>query len=924
MRSRVLAVLLVLLVLGGAMAGAAPSRPPAAMSAAAASAPGLVSEPASLVNPLAGTGTGNAVVGTIGEFPGADVPFGMMQWSPDTTPDAAQAGSGYAYADHRIAGFSLTHLSGAGCQTYQDVPILPTTGAIGSSPESTSEPFSHHDETAAPGRYAVALGAPAVRTQLAVTTRTGLAQITFPRTRQANLLFKVSGSIGGATAAAVRRRGDDELTGQVTSGGLCGTSSSYTLYFVARFNRPFAASGIWNGSTVSPGQASCSGDRCGAYVRFDTTHQPAVLMKVGISFVSVSAAAANLAAEDPGWSLPRIEAAATARWNSLLGRIAIGGGTPAQQRTFETALYHSLLFPSVLSDDSGRYRGEDGRVHGGGGRTEYANFSEWDIYRSEIELVALVAPHQAGDMVQSLVNDAAQEGWLPKWAMPDGDLAQMNGDSADPVIAAAYAFGVHAFDARSALGAMVKGATEAESPHGLEIERQYLAQYLSQHYVNANALDLDSITYSAGASMTLEYALDDFAIAQLARDLGQRAVYRQMMGRAHNWEYLFNPATGYIQGRNPDGSFPSGPAFDPLLFEQGGEQGFEEGNAIQYTWAVPQDLNALAAFMGGDAGAVRQLDAFFTQLNAGRFSPHDWAGNEPSLWTPWEYDSFGAPAQTQGTVRRIVNTLYGTGPVDEPGNDDLGAISSWYVWAALGLYPVTPGAADLDLAAPLFPHAVVTLPDGRKLVIDAPGASATHAYIHGLRIEGASPRVPATACGASRAITLARPPRGAWDLPWLPATMVQSGGTLRYTLGSSPDPSWGGAADVQPATFATGRLPALGFSRPSGSLSVQVGTASQLVLGVRDVGAGTATTWQARATAGLTLSASSGTITVGPAPAADAADNAATAGCASPRTAGQTIHVVAAQPGAGSIAFTLHTSTGVTLPPVVVDVDAAG
>ena len=248
-----------------------------------------------------------------------------------------------------------------------------------------------------------------------------------------------------------------------------------------------------------------------------------------------------------------------ARWNALLGRIAVRGGTTAQQHTFYTALYHSLLFPNVVSDVNGDYAGSDGRVHTAHGRDEYANFSEWDIYRSEIQLEALLAPRDVGDMVQSLVDDAEQGGWLPKWAIVGGDESQMNGDSADPIIADAYAMGVRNFDAGAALKYMVKGATQNETGHGLQIERQYLSQYLSQHYVNAASLDLTSIDYSIGGSVTLEYAIDDFAIAQLATALHHRDLASTMMQRSSNWEYLFNPATGYIQARGSDGSLPARP-----------------------------------------------------------------------------------------------------------------------------------------------------------------------------------------------------------------------------------------------------------------------------------------------------------------------------------------------------------------------------
>ena len=490
----------------------APGQIPLAAAAQShASAP--ITDPAALVHPLDGTGTGPVSPGTVGEFPGADVPFGMMQWSPDTSPNAVQAGGGYDDADSKIGGFSLTHLSGTGCPSYQDVPILPTLGAVGSDPEATVASFSHQKEHTAPGRYQVELGPAPIGVRLAVTTRTGISSFDFPPATDSNLLFKVAGSVNPVTAASVRTVGHDEVEGQVTSGQFCQTGTSYTLHFVAVFDRPFSSAGTWDSAGTSARTTTCTGPSCGAYVTFDTRSQPQVLMKVAISFVSTSDAEQNLQAEDPGWSLQRVATAAQTRWNALLGRIRIGGGTAAQQHTFYTALYHSLLFPNVVSDVNGDYAGSDGKVHTAHGRQEYANFSEWDIYRSEIQLESLLVPKDVGDMVQSLVDDAAQGGWLPKWAIVGGDESQMNGDSADPIIADAYAMGARNFDVAAALKAMVKGATQNETGHGLEIERQYLDQYLSQHYVNVGSLDLTSIDYSIGGSATLEYAIDDFSIA---------------------------------------------------------------------------------------------------------------------------------------------------------------------------------------------------------------------------------------------------------------------------------------------------------------------------------------------------------------------------------------------------------------------------
>jgi len=864
------------------------------------------------VDAFAGTGSGAVNPGAIGEFPGADLPFGMVQWSPDTSPDRI-SGSGYSSADHRISGFSLTHMSGTGCASYGDIPILPTTGPIGNDPEATTQPFAHDTEHASPGRYSVDLGSPSIGARLAVTTRTGLTRLTFPRGTPANLLFKVADSAAGATGSGVRIVGDDEVTGQVTSGQFCGTGTDYTAYFAAVFDRPFDTAGIWAGPTVTPGATTCAGPACGAYVTFDRPAGTPIEMKVGLSFVSVANAAANIGAEDPGWSLGSVEQRATARWNTLLGRARIGGGTHTEQRTFYTALYHSLLHPNVVSDADGQYAGEDGRVHRGA-RTQYANFSEWDIYRSEIELIALLAPEPAGAMVQSLLNDARQAGWLPKWAIVGGDASQMNGDSADPIIAAAYAFGVRGFDTTAALAAMVKGADQAESPHGLEIERQYLGQYLSQHYVDAGSLDLDSIDYSDGASATLEYAIDDFSIAQLAGAAGEPALAASMMSRAHNWEYLFNPATGAVQAREADGSFPAGPVLNPALFEDGGQRGFEEGNPVQYTWSVPQDLFALGRLMGGEKSAVTRLNAYFTRLNAARFAPYDWAGNEPSLFVPWEYDYFGAPWRTQSVVRRIVTTLYTDDPVNEPGNDDLGAISSWYVWGAMGLYPVTPGTADLALASPLFPEVVLTLGDGNRLVLRAPGASANTPYVHSLTVTGIAPPPARAGCPGRAVVATATT---TWDRPWLPASAVTTGGTLTYRLSATPDRGWATTADAAPPSYGTGWIPAVGYSSPSGAVSVRVGVPTTIELGLRTISpVASAVEWRATITGPLTLGATAGSLR----PPASVAG----AGCAGPAPVSQPLTVTADAPGPGTVTVDLATSTGQALPPVVVDVTAAG
>jgi predicted alpha-1,2-mannosidase len=633
----------------------------ASVVAADGSAPAAVTDPAALVDPMVGTGSGGAVVGQVDTFPGADMPFGMIQWSPDTPsrPD----GGGYNYDDSSITGFSLTHLSGPGCAIAGDFPILPLTGALPADPGSASVPFSHSSESAHPGSYAVTAGG--VRTQLAVTDRTGVAQFTYPATSQAQLLVPVANSANGSSSATFQTVGDREITGAVTSGHFCGQPDSYTVYFAARFNRPFTASGTWGGASAAqvtrssgstavtergkqdPAPKSYDANRvpaagqqgsgvvAGGWLTFDTTKDRSVGMQVAISYVSTAGALGNLVAEAHTWNVGAVAAQATAAWNRQLGTIAIRGGSRTAQETFYTALYHASLEPSLFSDSGGDYIGFDGKVHRvQPGHAQYANFSGWDTYRSEVPLLATIDPRVAADMATSLLNDAAQGGSLPKWPVANGYTGVMNGDAADPILADTYVFGARGFGASTALTDMVNGA-DGNTPtgQGWYVERPNAAAYIAKGYVpNVGS---DSISpVPNGASETLEYALDDFAISRLAQDLHRAPVAGTFTQRSQNWANVFDTADGYIEPRDAAGAFPSGPPVQTTSAGFG-QDGFQEGNAAQYTWMVPQNLQGLIAGLGGDQAAVARLDTFFTQLNVGPNEPYEWAGNEPSLDTPW-------------------------------------------------------------------------------------------------------------------------------------------------------------------------------------------------------------------------------------------------------------------------------------------------
>ena len=401
----------------------------------------------------------------------------------------------------------------------------------------------------------------------------------------------------------------------------------------------------------------------------------------------------------------------------------------------------------------------DGQVHRARGYVQYADFSGWDTYRTQMQLLALLVPERASDMVRSLLADAEQSGCLPRWSYANGQSMTMVGDSADPMIASAAAFGAGGFDRDAALAAMLRGATEScRSSNGEYLQRQGQDQYLALGYVpfdldtntrNANSIYGDPDAVWGSAATTLEYTLDDFAIAQFAaRSLGDASTYRAFMARSANWRRLFNPASGMLEPRYADGRFPS--PYDNLA-----GAGFVEGNSAQYTWMVPHDPAGLIARLGGRVRTAARLDRFLRRLNAGpggTHADHALLGNEPTLGTPWLYDWAGRPYRTQAVVRRALLALYDTSPDGYPGNDDLGTLSAWYVWGALGLYPAVPGVGVLALGSPLFARAVVRLPHRRRALIRAARAATSGAgkqrqrqiadqprrrpYVQSLRLDG--------------------------------------------------------------------------------------------------------------------------------------------------------------------------------------------
>jgi predicted alpha-1,2-mannosidase len=741
------------------------------------------------VNPFIGTGRSTAkefIGGGAGGnvFPGATTAFGMVQWSPDTASSFSQDEAGsYIYRDDAIRGFSLTHLNGPGCPVYADVPFMPLTGEVRGAPgqDVYMAKFSHADERAAPGYYEVALDS-GIKVSLTATKRTGFGTFSYPAASPgASLLIDVGRNATGVTDAELEFTGERQVSGSVTSGRFCGTRNQYKLYFFAEFDRPFKSFGTWREAIMSPNSRAVKGAKTGGYVTFDATSNQLVQVKLGLSYVSVKNARLNLREENNEWDFKAVRDAASARWNQMLGRIEIGGGTIDEKRVFYTALYHALLHPNVFSDVNGEYVGFDNQVHVARGYTQYANYSGWDIYRCEVQLLALLFPFEASDMMQSLVMDAQQGGGLPRWSVANDESGVMVGDPAVPIIASAYAFGAKNFDTRGALKAMLKGAMDPAARSKSYTQRGALGEYLKYGYI-----PIENEVWGSSAT-TLEYTTADFAIAQFANSLGDRTNYQTFMRRAQYWKNMMDRETGLIHPRDAKGAFIGGVDPQTKAFTNGlpwdpvKENGFVEGNAVQYTWMIPYNLRALFDSMGGNERVVKRLDDFFTELNAGPHRPYFYIGNEPVFGVPWSYNFAGAPWRTQSVVRRVMTELFDNQPGGLPGNDDLGATSSWYVFAATGLYPLIPAVGGFVINSPLFPNITLHLTNGRRLKIEASGAKADAPYVQELSLNGRL-----------------------YESTWLPLATAARGATLRFKLDRAPNTKWANKPSAAPPSFDAG------------------------------------------------------------------------------------------------------------------------
>jgi predicted alpha-1,2-mannosidase len=725
-------------------AGPALDGPSSSPDAAAPDASSPLPDVTQYVHPLIGTGPANVINpvggGTGGSvFPGAVVPWGMVQFSPDTPRGEP---SGYAYDDTSITGFSLTHFSGAGCPNNGDLPIMASRVGGGGFA------YQHTNEHASPGYYDVTSN-DGVRVELTATQRTGFARFTFPAGGGRISIDASRSQTMANTTNMVMLAGNDGLAGYTVGGGFCG-GGTFPIYFTMQFDQP------WTSQTLTGGKASFTFDG------------QTVQLRVGLSYFSQANSGTNLQTENPSWDFDAVCAQAKAEWNRRLNVVQVSGGSEDDKIKLYTALYHTLLHPNVYSDVTGDYIGFE-HVNHHTDHVQYANFSGWDIYRSWAQLSALLFPDVTSDIVQSLINDAQQCGAFPKWSQNNVEDDVMAGDPGSLIVANAYAFGATGFDTQAALGIMRNMSYTQAACNGA-VELPALNLYMG-------------LGYTAGpnwsASDALEYAARDFAVSQFAKALGDDDLSRVLRARSAYWRNALHPS-GLMEPRMADGSWIS-----PLLGPADGfNGGYVEGNAEQYTWFVPHDPRGLFDALGGNAAVVPRLDRFFTQINAGGRDPYSYLGNEPGFNTPWLFNWAGAPSHTQDVVHRAIAEVFSTEPGGLPGNDDLGATSSWLVWALLGMYPELPGTGGVTLASPSFGDVIVHLAGDKSLHLRATGLP-DH-YVQSLQIDGQ----------ASSSL-------------WLPIATLLGGPTLDFALGAAPS-NWGIAPADAPPSFGAGEFAGLG------------------------------------------------------------------------------------------------------------------
>lgn len=576
-------------------------------------------------------------------------------------------------------------MSGGGCEHMGNFPTFPVKGKLKMSPDNILNYRINVSEEKGHAGYYEAMVQEDIKAKLTVTERTGMASYEYPADQQYGTII-IGGGISATPIeqAAIVITAPNKCEGYAEGGNFCGLRTPYKVYFVAEFDTDAFETGTWKREELMPNTTFAEGEYSGVYFTFDVNKKKNIQYKIGVSYVSVENARENLKAENAEWDFQKIQNQAEAKWNHYLGMIEVEGTNPDRTTQFYTHLYRSFIHPNVCSDVNGEYMGADFRVHKSRSK-HYTSFSNWDTYRTQIQLLSMLDPEVASDIVISHQLFAEQSGGsFPRWVMANIETGVMQGDPTPILIANAYAFGARNYDPKPIFKIMRKGAEEPGSKSQDVETRPGLKQYLDKGYYNA--------------SIQLEYTSADFAIGQFAlHAMGDEFASWRYFHFARSWKNLYNPDTGWLQSRNPDGSWKS-------LGED-----FRESTYKNYFWMVPYDIAGLVEIIGGKEKAEKRLDEFFTRLDAGYNDAWFASGNEPSFHIPWIYNWIGRPYKTQEIINRVLNEQYSSKIDGLPGNDDLGTMGAWYVFACIGLYPEIPGVGGFTVNTPIFSSVKVHL-----------------------------------------------------------------------------------------------------------------------------------------------------------------------------------------------------------------------
>ena len=721
------------------------------------------------VNPFVGTGFHGHT------YPGATLPFGAVQLSPDTRRGNWDACSGYHYSDSTILGFSHTHLSGTGCIDLGDVLLRPTSMPVqlGGKSDYIFQParFSHKNEVATPGYYSVYLDDEGIKAELSATTRAGIHRYTFSDGKEAAVVLDLAHLLDNEFIyeAEIKQTDANELSGMRRTRGW--VDNQY-VFFTVQFSQPIAKLELVSDGKACETADSVKGTRLQAVAHFG--QQKSVVAKVGISVVSEENARENLNSEIAGFDFDTVKKNAADAWRNVLKVVEVKGGTEEQRTNFYTAWYHSMVVPNTVSDVNGEYRRHDmttGQV--AEGRRMYSTFSTWDTFRGWHPLMTLTDTTLVNNMVNSLLNMYDASGELPLWPLSAGETGTMIGYHSASIIADAYMKGIRGFDAEKALQAMIKSS---------EINKKGADYYIKYGFIPAN-IKKESI------SCLLEFAYDDWAIAQMAKEMGKNDVYETYIARSQNYINVFDGMTRFFRGKRMNGNWMGN--FNP--YEVGRD--YTEATAWQYRFFVPHDVNGMIQQFGGTEAFTACLDSLFTVSSEidgelsditgliGQYAH----GNEPSHHMAYLYNYIGRPWQTQAMTRRLLDEMYAPTPEGIVGNEDCGQMSAWYILSAMGFYSVCPGSNEFVLTAPLFEEVKLALANGKQLVIKA-NSSKKNVYIKEVKLNGQ-----------------------AIDKNFVTYAQLMEGGTLKYVLTDEPCMDRGIAPEAAPYSFTKGQVTAIPY-----------------------------------------------------------------------------------------------------------------